>query len=495
MKILPAFSCFLFAALTYAVPASAGAPRLFFEEAGPFDGACGALKEHDDYKVTKAMRQELLDRHFDFAKLWEAQGTPLVQELERLLKRKYPRSEESVTLTLCQWFSPMSHPLLMRVREYLKATAKDNPGGPQVQLPDSYFVSQVFHELLHRYLDHHFPDVDSDQKSILIKTHSSEKGGVLSHLHVLAIEKAIYLGLGRKKELDEIVGLDSKIPGGTYKRAWEVVDLEGYQKFVDELRSPPTSMDLAVDYKSYFKVSGGCFKVVRLSDGKVIEEHNPRRCGRRFSPNSTFKIPSALMGFETEVLTSEEQVIKWNSQKYDREELNQDQTPRTWMDRSVVWVTQWMMPKINRKRIRKFLNQFEYGNRDFAGGMDKYWLDSTLQISADEQIAFLTNFWNEKWPLTKKTYAATKSIIHIGPLGKTPELVKVELYGKTGTGCLDKACTNAGRMRGWFVGILKTEGDTYVFAANVNDRKPERQPAGPRLRKIVSQALGEMALK
>ena len=39
--------------------------------------------------------------------------------------------------------------------------------------------------------------------------------------------------------------------------------------------------------------------------------------------------------------------------------------------------------------MQNFLNQFDYGNRDISGGIDRFWLGNTLRISPLEQVAFV----------------------------------------------------------------------------------------------------------
>ena len=230
--------------------------------------------------------------------------------------------------------------------------------------------------------------------------------------------------------------------------------------------------------------------MAQISTGKTIESYNPKRCAERFSPNSTFKIPTALMAFEKGILKDEAQIIKWDGTHNSREELNQDQTPLAWMDRSVVWVTQWITLQLKEDGVTNFLKEFEYGNRDFSGGVTKAWLDSSLKVSADEQVTFLTKFWLEKLPLSKSTFEKTKKIIFISKIGQ-----KSELYGKTGTGFTEADCEKKpGQMRGWFVGVIKTSKDAYVFAANATDLKPESTPAGPRLRKAIIEVFNEMSI-
>lgn len=243
-----------------------------------------------------------------------------------------------------------------------------------------------------------------------------------------------------------------------------------------------------VNFRTLFGDREGCFVMKQISTGKVIESYNPKRCAERFSPNSTFKIPAALMAFEKGIFKTEDQVIKWDGKKYGREEENQDQTPLTWMGQSVVWVTQRITSKIKTEDLKTFLKTFEYGNQDFSGGVTKAWLDSSLKISADEQVAFLTRFWQETIPLSKSTFEKTKKVTFIKKLSSTSEL-----YGKTGTSCATEGCgTKIGHRRGWFVGVVKTNNDAYAFASNAQDLKPQSGYAGPRLRKDITQVLTEM---
>jgi beta-lactamase class D len=246
-----------------------------------------------------------------------------------------------------------------------------------------------------------------------------------------------------------------------------------------------------LNFQSLFRDRDVCFVMKQISTGQIVESYNPKRCAERFSPNSTFKIPAALMAFEKGILKTENQVIKWDGTHNDREELNQDQTPFSWMDRSVVWVTQWITPQLKSADIKFFLKDFNYGNQDFSGGVKTAWLDSSLKISANEQIEFLTRFWQEDLSLSKSTFEKSKKIIFIKNLSPT-----AELFGKTGTSCAFEGCgIQTGHRRGWFVGVVKTKTEAYAFAANADDLKSESAPAGPKLRKDLIQALSEMELK
>ena len=247
----------------------------------------------------------------------------------------------------------------------------------------------------------------------------------------------------------------------------------------------------AVDFQKAFNDRDACFLITDLKTAKIVAEHNPNRCKERFSPCSSFKVPAAVMAFDKGILKDENQIIKWNGIKRDRPEINQDQTPFTWMKESVKWVTEWIMPQVGEKKIQNYLEAFRYGNRDFSGGLKDAWVTSSLKISAEEQISFLSRLWKDELPVSKHSMDLTKKIIFIKNLKNN-----VELYGKTGTGCLvGHACKERpGKMLGWFVGAAKAGANTYIFAANASDLKPLGPPGGTRLRKSVIEILEQMDL-
>ena len=59
---------------------------------------------------------------------------------------------------------------------------------------------------------------------------------VLNHLHLMAIQKQVYLELGLEEDLGSVIANDSLLAKGQYKRAWEIVNEEGHDAFVAELQ-------------------------------------------------------------------------------------------------------------------------------------------------------------------------------------------------------------------------------------------------------------------
>ena len=46
----------------------------------------------------------------------------------------------------------------------------------------------------------------------------------------------------------------------------------------------------------------------------------------------------------------------------------------------------------------KYLTRIQYGNADPSGGVDRFWLDGALRISAMEQVDFLRKLYRNELP-------------------------------------------------------------------------------------------------
>jgi beta-lactamase class D len=218
------------------------------------------------------------------------------------------------------------------------------------------------------------------------------------------------------------------------------------------------------DLASYFKpFPAGAFVLYDLKRDRYVR-YNEARCRERFSPFSTFKIPNSLIGLDTGVIPDAEYVIKWDRQKYPSFSEDtlpfsawwQDQTLRTAIKRSVVWYYRELALKVGERRMKEYVGKLDYGNEDVSGPLNGFWLNSSLKISADEQVEFLKRLYKEELPVSKRSISIVKEI---ATLEQTPDY---RLSGKTGGGPLAE-----GRYLGWFVGYLEAKGDTYFFATEI----------------------------
>jgi len=184
------------------------------------------------------------------------------------------------------------------------------------------------------------------------------------------------------------------------------------------------------------------------------------------SPCSTFKIVNSLIGLETGVLKDENHPMKWDGVEHTIKPWNQDQTLKSAVQNSVVWYFQNVAKEIGAQRMQHYLNLFDYGNKDISGGITRFWLESSLKISAFQQLNFLDRLQSSQLPLSQRTINITKEVLF---LKETP---KGRLYGKTGSGTGDTKSFKSPEdcNLGWFVGWVVTKDGTYPFATNIRGK-------------------------
>lgn len=236
--------------------------------------------------------------------------------------------------------------------------------------------------------------------------------------------------------------------------------------------------DLKAIFDEY-KVDG-TFVLYDLRRRKYVR-YNAARARRRFLPLSTFKIPNSLIALETGIAADENSVFKWSGEKYEIGAWNKDLTFQEALQSSCVPCYQKIARQVGERRMKKFLKKFKYGNRNTAGGIDRFWLDGSLRISADEEVEFLKRFYATKIPVSARSIAIVKKMLI---LEKQPDYT---LSGKTG---LQLGLSQSGVPQlsiavspklSWFVGYLERNGSVYFFATNIESATPPDNFSGARV--------------
>lgn len=211
------------------------------------------------------------------------------------------------------------------------------------------------------------------------------------------------------------------------------------------------------DLGNYFAGFDGSFVLYdKEADQYLI--HNRNKSTLRVSPNSTYKIYSALLGLESGTITAENSSAKWNGLKYPIDSWNADQDLTSAIRNSVTWYFQSLDQQVQPGTIQTFLDRIKYGNRDLTGGIDEYWLESSLKISPVEQVQLLKKFYANQFGFKEKNIQTVKDSI------KLERKEGALLSGKTGTGTV-----NGKNINGWFIGYVESGQDTYFFATNIQN--------------------------
>ena len=210
------------------------------------------------------------------------------------------------------------------------------------------------------------------------------------------------------------------------------------------------------------------------ADGTIVvaDERKPggeagvfdqKRAMRRFSPASTFKIPHALFALESGVVRDEFQTFKWDGAARKIEAWNQDQTLRSSMRNSVVWVYEMFAREIGLEAEGRYLKQIDYGNAD-TSGTEPFWIEGNLKVSAMEQIAFLRRLFRNELPFRLEHQRLVKDILVV----------------EAGRDWILRAKTGWSGTVGWWVGWVEWPTGPVFFALNIDtpnrlDDLPKRE--------------------
>ena len=140
-------------------------------------------------------------------------------------------------------------------------------------------------------------------------------------------------------------------------------------------RAPDPARHLAGVTGTFVMLDAAANRYVRL---------NPARAAQRFPPCSTFKIPNTLIALQSGVAADANHFVKYDpALKLEGQgptgAWGRDHTLRSAFANSVVWYYQEIARRVGDARMSAFLRQFDYGDRDMSGGLDRFWL-GTLRI-------------------------------------------------------------------------------------------------------------------
>jgi beta-lactamase class D len=235
------------------------------------------------------------------------------------------------------------------------------------------------------------------------------------------------------------------------------------------------------DLAEFFGGREGCFVMYDSQSGEYLR-YNPQQCSERFSPCSTFKIPHTVIALETGVASGPDFALPWDGIKRGVDSWDRDQTLKSAFQNSVFWFYQELARRIGDKREAEFARKFNYGNMDTSGGLTNFWLESSLRISADEQVGLLRRLWADELPVTRRAQSITRELMELSNHdGRV-------LYGKTGTGGDRKA--DVARL-GWFVGCVSRGERKVFFATRITG---ERDASGRMALQITEAILAKLEI-
>jgi hypothetical protein len=143
----------------------------------------------------------------------------------------------------------------------------------------------------------------------------------------------------------------------------------------------------------------GTIALLDTTDG-VVRCSDAAACQASAIPASTFKIPNSMIALETGIVEGPDTILPWDGQNYSVEAWNQDLSLRDALRVSCVPCYQALARQVGEQRMREWVERLDYGNRDIAGGIDRFWLTGALRITPLEQIDFLRRLDENKLPIS-----------------------------------------------------------------------------------------------
>ncbi len=244
----------------------------------------------------------------------------------------------------------------------------------------------------------------------------------------------------------------------------------------------------------HFEGMRGCFLLYNLKTQSLEAQMGEEAfCNEQLPASSSFKVPLAVMAFDSGVLKDENTVLKWDGKKRELKTHNQDHNGKTWMRDSVIWFSQDVSKKMGKKKLQKYLKDFDYGNQDLSGGLTTAWIlraddKGALKISANEQLEFMKKLWGDSLPASKRAMQIARDITF---LEESPNGYK--LHGKTGSNFYDK---ERNLRIGWFVSHLQKGDQQYIAISTFSDRAPSENKGygGGAAKEITKKIFAEKGL-
>ena len=242
-----------------------------------------------------------------------------------------------------------------------------------------------------------------------------------------------------------------------------------------------------------------CTIMLDAATGKTLIEEGD--CAARTTPASTFKIPLAVIGYDTGFLKdAATPVLSYRKGDPDWGGANwlRDTSPADWMRYSVVWYSQRITRDLGRETLERYLRGFKYGNADLSGdagfdnGLERAWIASSLEVSPREQVAFLRGLVNGTLAVGPEALEKAKRIVESRAVGDWT------IHGKTGAAFPRRADRSFDYAHGWgwYVGWAEPNAEmdkTVVFARLIRTRERTKTSPGVLTRDALFAQWPELA--
>ncbi|PUZ26490.1 class D beta-lactamase [Chitinophaga costaii] len=215
----------------------------------------------------------------------------------------------------------------------------------------------------------------------------------------------------------------------------------------------PNNVKIEHDWEKYFtkNKAEGCFMLFDNSQGQ-FQAYNMDRIRLRFPPSGTFDILNTLIALQTGKIPHTSTVIP---DSVTGQNLSTDQAFKVGDDAHF----REMARLIGRQNMAAWMDSVKYGNMKIDS-IDRFWLDNTLLISADEQLGFAKKLYFDNLPFTKTSMEEVRKMM------LQENTSKYTLSYKISAGKMGK------KNVGWVVGWIEENRHPTFFVLNIESEDP-----------------------
>ncbi len=222
------------------------------------------------------------------------------------------------------------------------------------------------------------------------------------------------------------------------------------------------------DLKKYFDDAGveGTFGIFDNAQGQFTVYNLTRFRDSVYLPASTFKIFNSLAALGTGVIFNDTVVVPWDGVVRmglggdTMHQWNKDMNMQEAFEVSNVGFYQEMARRIGKDTMQLLLDSVGLGRRydtfRITDNIDKFWLDNSLKVTADEQLGLVKRLYFKQLPFQNREQEMVKAMM----IRERND--KYILAYKTGWGT-----TENGTQLGWLVGWIEENKHVYPFVMNI----------------------------
>lgn len=193
----------------------------------------------------------------------------------------------------------------------------------------------------------------------------------------------------------------------------------------------------------------GTFGMFDNSRGKFTI-YNLDRFKEPYSPGETFHIFNSLVGMHTGRISDEKSLIDAQVGA----EIHQKISLSDAFKQSSNEHFKVLARAIGKDTMKIWVDTVKYGNMKIGNAVDSFWLNNSIQISADEQLGFIKRLFFKQLPFRSSVQEAVKKLMVV------ENNAQFQLAYQMGTS------KNKGKIIGWVTGWIEENRHVYPFVLN-----------------------------